>query len=414
MPSRRILIVGGSTRAAADSVRRAGWQPICADLFADFDLRQTAKVIPVENYPQSLPQDVANVEADGWFYCGALENHPRLLEKMLVPNAPYGPLLGTSPEALRSVRNPHWLHEILRSARVHALDVTGESLPPSADGSWLQKPLASAGGRAIRIWDQAASQVPFGEPHYFQRRVSGVGLSAVFRVENNQIEWMGAAHELENSSTSQPPTPFSYCGSYGPLKRTSYVEQRFQKSKKSFRFGCRSDHRNSVAGPVRIQGCAVFQTVVQRQLNTIAKMLVKRLDGLRGLVGLDFRLVDDKVWLTEVNPRYTASVEILELASGRSMLNRDALGHSKHRVIAKQILYATTLLRVPDLSRYLDPLLTLHDPWHLPLMTDIPIPGSTIEPGWPICTVLAGGPDAKAVETSLRQRVSQVQEELAR
>ena len=38
MALRRILIVGGSTRAAADSVRRAGWEPICADCFADLDL----------------------------------------------------------------------------------------------------------------------------------------------------------------------------------------------------------------------------------------------------------------------------------------------------------------------------------------------------------------------------------------
>src|SRR4051812_13322899 len=69
MSSRRILIVGGSTRAAADSVRRAGWHPICADRFADIDLKNAAEVIPVRNYPESLPEDVAQVRADGWFYC---------------------------------------------------------------------------------------------------------------------------------------------------------------------------------------------------------------------------------------------------------------------------------------------------------------------------------------------------------
>ena len=68
MTQQRILIIGGSTRAAADSVRRAGWIPICADLFADLDLRSTVEVIPVQHYPSSLPEDVAHVKADGWFY----------------------------------------------------------------------------------------------------------------------------------------------------------------------------------------------------------------------------------------------------------------------------------------------------------------------------------------------------------
>src|SRR5579872_5164411 len=103
--SRRILIVGGSTRAAADSVRRAGWQPVCADLFADLDLRQTAELVPVRHYPESLPEDLAQVHAGGWFYCGALENQPKILRAIRANAKSIGPLLGTSPEALESIRN---------------------------------------------------------------------------------------------------------------------------------------------------------------------------------------------------------------------------------------------------------------------------------------------------------------------
>ena len=64
MSQRRMLILGGSTRAAADSVRRAGWQPVCADIFADLDLQATAEVIPTRHYPDSFPEDVAQVQAD--------------------------------------------------------------------------------------------------------------------------------------------------------------------------------------------------------------------------------------------------------------------------------------------------------------------------------------------------------------
>ena len=97
----RVLIVGGSTRAAAWSAVRAGWQPICADLFADLDTHQVAQVIPVRDYPRSLPDDVASVEAEGWFYTGALENYPEIIEQLAQPNASYGPLWGTTAAGLR-------------------------------------------------------------------------------------------------------------------------------------------------------------------------------------------------------------------------------------------------------------------------------------------------------------------------
>jgi hypothetical protein len=106
---KRVLVVGGSTRAAAWSARRAGLQPVCADLFADLDTRQIAEVVHVRDYPCSLPQDVAHINADGWFYTGGIENHPDLVEQMDRPDASYGPLLGTSAAALRLIRDPFWL-----------------------------------------------------------------------------------------------------------------------------------------------------------------------------------------------------------------------------------------------------------------------------------------------------------------
>ena len=63
---------------------------------------------------------------------------------------------------------------------------------------------------------------------------------------------------------------------------------------------------------------------------TISERLKARLDlmgrvlasefALVGLFGVDFILRDDEPWPVEVNPRYTASVEVLELALGRSLL----------------------------------------------------------------------------------------------
>ena len=387
MTSRRILIVGGSTRAAADSVRRAGWKPVCADLFADLDLRAHAEVIRVKNYPHSLPDDVAHVRADGWFYCGALENHPDIIEQILAIN--HGPLLGCFPSALKPLRNPFWLFNCLQWEGIPMLEVAHQSAPPTADGSWLQKPLAGAGGRLIRPWDESAQATPLMEPHYFQRRAGGIPTSAIFRFQNGTPQWMGASRELNAPESSSPPSQFSYCGSYGPLAENSSSTMSSEQVSNS----------------------------VKSKLGTIAQILARQIKGIQGLIGFDFRLDGDDIWLTEVNPRYTASVEILELASSNSFLNPDSnqtqdLATSEHRhpkaTIFKQVLYATAPITPPDLSRFVT-----SDPWQLPLMADIPIPQVPIEPGWPICTVLARGDDLPSAEAALIRRIEIVQKALS-
>src|SRR5205814_9173037 len=81
--------------------------------------------------------------------------------------------------------------------------------------------------------------------------------------------------------------------------------------------------------------------------------------GLVGWFGVDYVLDDGLPWPVEINPRYTASVEIHELAAGRSLLGEhrracegggeqelgpEALSPPRLPVIAKRILYATQRL----------------------------------------------------------------------
>lgn len=404
MLTRRILIVGGTTRAAADSVRRAGWVPVCADLFADLDLRATAEVIPVQDYPQSLPDDIARVQADAWFYCGALENHPDIIERILVTNPSIGPLLGSSPSALKFVRNPFRLFNCLRWEGMKTLDIADQSSPPKPDGTWLQKPLASAGGRLIRVWDESAAKSPFTEPCYFQRRARGIAVSAIFRFENGKPLWQGASQELDSPSDSSPPSRFSYCGS-----RTLNCEDQDLQDKTESESGM------------------TLPDSVRQKLIRIAEVLHQQEKGLHGLVGFDFRLDGTDVWLTEINPRYTASVEILELATGRSLLNPEPFessisadvitpralqepGSHSSIVVMKQVLYAVRLMKAPDLSRFLPG----NNPWEIPCLADIPVPQIVIEPGWPICTIMSSGKDVSSAEFDMKHRLSQVQEALFR
>lgn len=372
---RRVLIVGGSTRAAACSARRAGLQPICADLFADHDTRQIAEVIPVRNFPESLPDDVAQVQADGWFYTGALENRPDLIERMEHAGASYGPLLGTRATALKQIRDPFWIAENLRQGGHCALEVKSQEMEPPPDGTWMLKPLSSAGGRAVSIWNESRGSQGINEPVYFQRRCQGDPLSAVFRCEPTGITLLGMSRQLPGHALSEAEAPFLYGGSLGPLASEQSTDRYFALGER-----------------------------VTSQLQSLANEC-----QLQGIIGVDF--INDEYgipWILEVNPRYTASVEILELSSQQSFLeksgNESRLPPLNERpIVMKLIVYAPRSVVIGDLTR-----LASTDVWKLPRIADIPAPGSQIQAGWPICTVFSHGTTEEECVARMKRRVDTV------
>lgn len=372
---RRVLIVGGSTRAAAYSARRAGLQPICADLFADHDTRQIAEVIPVRNFPESLPDDVAHVQADGWFYTGALENRPDLIERMDRAGASYGPLWGTRSAALKQIRDPFWIAETLRQGGHCALEVKSQVTEPPADGNWMLKPLSSAGGRAVGVWNESRRSEGINEPVYFQRLCRGDPLSAVFRCESTGITLLGMSRQLPGHVLSEAAAPFLYGGSLGPFPCQQPTDHYFALGER-----------------------------VTSQLHSLANGC-----QLRGIVGVDFINDENGIpWILEVNPRYTASVEILELSGQQSFLEKSgdlaSLRPSNERpVVMKLIVYAPRSVVIGDWTQ-----LTSTDVWTLPGIADIPVPGSEIQAGWPICTVFSQGTTEEECVTRLKRRVDTV------
>ncbi|MDB5346894.1 MAG: hypothetical protein JWP89_5271 [Schlesneria sp.] len=374
---KRVLIVGGSTRAAAWSARRAGLQPICADLFADLDTRQIAEVVHVQNYPFSLPQDVAHINADGWFYTGGIENHPDLVEQMDRLDAPYGPLLGTSATSLRLIRDPFWLNRTLAQGAIPTLRVLPGTAILPRDGTWIRKPISSAGGRAVSVWEQSSPQFSESEPFFYQSRIHGVAHSAAFYNDDDGVEFLGVTQQLENAELSKVPDPFMYCGSIGPLQ------------------------------DARVEGFRL-------SLTAAAELLVSKC-CLRGIFGIDF--ISDSngtPWILEVNPRYTASVEIIELAWQRSFLagiqgpNRQKQTSTTAPVLAKLILYARNFLVAPAFSESADS----QSEWELPTIADVPVPGTQIDATWPICSVMAMGDTHEICLQGLEDRAKNVRTRL--
>ncbi|MGH7202467.1 MAG: ATP-grasp domain-containing protein [Planctomycetaceae bacterium] len=413
--SSSLIIIGASARGAAFSALRAGLTPICADLFADVDLRDVSVVHRIERYPHDLPRMLRDLPPAPWMYTGGIENHPRLIEEIAAERE----LWGTPADAVRRVRDPFHLAAVLRDAGLPALDVRLEHDPPPTDGRWMLKPLASAGGAGVRLWDaSAAASSMLRRPHYFQRYAEGPSLAAVF-VAFPAAAVLAGVTAQEIGCEPLGARGFTYCGSAGPLR----IETRDERRESRARTVQRREPENSGSG----------LSTLRSGLSSIGQTLHERC-GLRGLFGCDFihDAASDCVWLVEVNPRYTASVEVIEHATGVSLLDLhrvacrfagsmtgaspqapDDVTHwripAPGRYVQKAILFAERDLIVPCL----DALRTWDRALRMPHLADVPAAGERIRAGHPICTVLAAGAGAEECAAALSDRIYQIRAALA-
>ena len=369
-----VLIVGASTRAAAFTALRCGLRPHCVDYFADRDLDAVCPVERVQPENADLGFEACSTDFSRspgrermetpWFYTGGLENHPELVERISQRHR----LWGVGAEVLRAVRDPIAVARALNEVGIPAPEVRLDPSSLPRDGSWLVKPKASGGGRGIE--PLTAQSIPSSSSVYFQRRVDGPSFSGLFVGQAGSARLIG----ITRQRIGTPLVPFAYRGSIGPWPIPSDVAERL-------------------------------------------KMLGNRLAdafGLVGWFGVDYVLRRGVPWPVEINPRYTASLEIHELACGRSLLklHRRACEramsfipddanptYNGRGVIAKGVIYAPRRLVVPE---GIDPD-GLGDLFAVPSIADVPYPGTIVEPGEPVMTVFASGEDLATCQSRLIQ-----------
>jgi len=335
---KQLVIVGASARAAAFSTLRAGLQPWCVDLFGDVDLRGRCPVtvIPRQHYPHGLVDVVRDFAPPApLMYTGGLENHPEIVRRL----AECRPLVGNEPEVLHRVRDPWALSEALPR---HTPRCERDWTQVPRDGTWLAKPRRGSGGSGIEPWSETSRP---RRGIYFQEIVSGLPVAAIYDASaDGSCRLLGVTQQLVGQAWLHA-RPFAYCGSIGPLALENDVVQAFESIGQ------------------RLQ--AAFR--------------------LRGLFGVDGVLQGNLPLVVEVNPRYTASVEVLEYAA----LSRSGPMASE-ACIGKGILFARGRLSFPAWG-----------PWDLdevdvpagqmPAYADIPVPGTEIEPGQPVLSFFVRG-----------------------
>jgi predicted ATP-grasp superfamily ATP-dependent carboligase len=368
-----LVIVGASVRGVASSAVRAGFRIFAADLFGDYDLRAiAAAVTTIQPYPDGIPTAVARFPSGPLIYTGGLENHPSLLARLAADR----PLAGSPPDAVARVRDPFRLAETVRNARLFFPDTRRDPKELPVDGTWLVKPVASAGGRGIRPW---VGQAVCSPPHLWQKRISGRRLSVGYLLDGNGCRLIAASRQLIGCRWCRA-SPFAYCGSvdFDPT---------------------------------------MLDASLASQVETLGTLLASHF-GLAGLVGADL-VVDalERLWVIEINPRPTASMELAERATGCSLtaMHAAAFGiespveterHPRTGTWAKAILFARRDVTFSPAS--LDTVLAQSVPWTRddgwPAVADIPEPPCTIPSGAPVCTIFAHDSSPRTAIIRLRHR----------
>jgi predicted ATP-grasp superfamily ATP-dependent carboligase len=375
-PGQQLLIFGASVRAAAFSALRAGLMPWCVDLFADADLRGLCPAVRLPGkYPDSFVDVACGPGPGPWMYTGGLENHPALVLEL----SSRRPLWGNDAAVLQCCRQPAFLRDVARDAGLPtpALAQPGRVRP---DGRWLLKPLFGAGGAGVRVWSGDRAEVNWGFS-YLQEHVEGVPAAALYVAAEHTAQLLGVTRQLVGESWLFAPA-FGYCGSVGPLPLPDSLGRALR----------RLGHRLAAEG------------------------------SLRGLFGVDGILHDGEFWPVEINPRYTASVEVLEHATGLRAMHLHRLAFEDEpaalsspvppradSVVGKAILYARDDLAFPPQGPWRKTLDAPRPVEELPDFADLPHPDDHIDAGRPVLTMLVRAVSVEECLAALQARSAEVQ-----
>jgi predicted ATP-grasp superfamily ATP-dependent carboligase len=392
-----VLIAGVSTRAAAESAARAGFRVTAIDAFADLDQHPsvTAHALPKNFSAHAAARAAREISCDAVVYLSNFENHRKAVARLAAGRT----LWGNPPAVLQRVRDPLAVaHAFARRgfAVPAVLPSEPRTLEPWNPGtvepgtSWLVKPVSSGGGRRIRRW-RAGARVPRG--CYLQQLVEGVPGSVVFVAAGGRAVPLGVSWQLIGEPAFGA-AGYRYCGNILTASGAAPV-----------------DHDEAIVA----DATALCRAAAEEF-------------GLVGVNGIDFVARNGVAYTVEVNPRWSASMELVERAYGVSVFRAHAaacadgvlpefdLSAARHGApaVGKAVVFARRDVVVGDTETWLPASAALPDPPDppalpdLPGLRDIPHPGERILAGRPVCTVMASGTDRAACHAALVRLAEQV------
>lgn len=371
-----VLIVAGlSSRMMAESAARAGLDVIALDLFGDADTRHAAmRWAPVGN-PATLTLDADEMLVT----LRRLRDHPRLLgwvagtgfeeiPELLEAGAAIVPLLGNTPATVRAIKQPSTFFGMLDRLGI-AHPETRTTPPEHNTADWLCKRIGGAGAWHIRLAGDAHNT---DLPVYYQRRCTGVPMSALFIADANGVRIVGINRQWIGS---RPDLPYVFEGAAGPVELPPQMTQRLHD----------------------------------------AVHAIARESQLVGLNSIDFLFDAPECLILEVNPRPSASMTLYDDAYPLGLMHahlQACQGATPLPLPQRNAQTDTVSCRgfrvvFSETSQHVDASLTaalLRTGW----CHDIPVPGIRIGAREPLCTLSASGQSIAAADALLQERCQHI------
>jgi len=391
----KILLMGISVRALAESAVRSGYSVMALDAFGDQDLRALAESHSLHRdyhcgySPKELYRASRELAFDALAYTSNLENHPEILT--YVQRHHRAIVIGNPPEVVRSVRNWSMLFSRLREEDfpVPETNFCGDIQGFENRRQWLVKPLLGGGGHGIEFAPGTqcgpgkTGAVSHGHAiggFMLQEFIHGVPCSASFVSNGRECVVLGIAEQLIGLRRFGS-RDFRYCGSILPL--------------------------------VELMSPRAGRKILE-QVRRLASFLTREY-GLTGVNGMDFILRGNRIFLTEINPRYSASMELIEQAYKLPIFElhtqavlegvlppfRLETAGKGERFYGKAILFAERDTAVPDTRS-----------WSTKGIRDIPESGEKLRKGGPICTILTDSPTYNGTLADLTDQAKRLKEEI--
>ncbi len=300
----RLGLVGYSTRALAQAACDLGYSVHNVDVFGDEDTRRLGPWTPVVEWPNSLLQAVSAVKCDAWLLAGGTEHHVQFLEKLSL----HARVLGPEPSQLKRLRSVAYWKRLTAGIEGLQMPPMRVSTPENDTSSWLVKSWRSSGGLGVFLSNSnsnsdstpSTSKGPADNHRrlrrYWQRPIEGRVLGVTYVIGHNEITYCGTTESL-TADDWQGPSSYIYRGSWGPVELT--VKQR-------------------------------------ERTRILVERVAQQLD-YRGWLQADYiEDRDGKLWLLEINPRWTAGMEILHMAASdqtRSPLQEHLRAHLQQPLV---------------------------------------------------------------------------------
>ncbi len=334
-----LLVIAGSARMLAHAAANVSITPLVIDLFTDLDTQRYTKAffkipsLAIPHLATAVDFFIKHYPVRHAIYGSGFEYYPEslyYLNSRLI-------LLGNTPDTFARLQNKVDFFAVLANLDIPYPRV---SFTEPNGSMWLTKPRQGQGGLGIKYHHQVSSESAINQPIYWQQYQQGTPKSVLFLADGQTVQVIG----FNTQWTVEFETGEAFIFS-GVINSS----------------GLSSKHK----------------ALIIRWLTRLVIAL-----GLNGLNSMDFIQDGENLYVLEINPRLSASMQLYDtpllirhiLASQGDMINEPMvqIGYTGY-----QIIYAEQPVVIPEAIKWPDACM------------DLPASGVSYRKAEPICSIIA-------------------------